>query len=66
MPYTQLSADALRGVAESFVNREGTDYGLRERTLDQKVADVLRQLEAGTATIVFDPETESIGIVVVE
>ena len=66
IPHTDLSADALRGVVESFVNREGTDYGGRERTLDEKVADVMRQLEDGTATILFDPESESIGIVVAD
>lgn len=62
IPLEALSADALRGVVESFVNREGTDYGARERTLDEKVADVRRQLERGEARIVFDPDTESINI----
>ena len=57
-----LSAEALRGVVESFVNREGTDYGEVERSLEEKVADVLRQLEAGEARLVFDPESESIQI----
>ena len=49
--------------SESFVNREGTDYGLRERTFEQKVADVMRQLENGEAAIVFDAADESINIV---
>lgn len=63
VPHDRLSADALRQVIESYVNREGTDYGLHERTLEQKVQDVLRQLENGEAVIVFDPEDESINIV---
>ena len=63
VPLEALSADALRGVVESFVNREGTDYGAVERSLDSKVADVVRQLERGEAKIVFDPESESIDIV---
>lgn len=58
-----LSPDALRGVVESFVNREGTDYGAVERTLEEKVSDVMRQLERGEARIVFDRETESVTIV---
>ena len=66
IPHTDLSAEALRGVAESFVNREGTDYGERERTFDEKVADVMRQLEDGSAVIVFDAESETVGIVVAE
>ena len=62
--YRDLSATALRGVLESFVLREGTDYGEREVSLDQKVAQVLRQLERGEAQIVFDPVVESVDIVV--
>ncbi|HEX4971282.1 MAG TPA: YheU family protein [Steroidobacteraceae bacterium] len=64
VPYSDLSATALRGVLESFVLREGTDYGEREVSLDQKVAHVLRQLERGEAQIVFDPVVESVDIVV--
>jgi uncharacterized protein YheU (UPF0270 family) len=55
----------LRGVVESFVLREGTDYGEREFSLDQKVEHVLRQLRRGEARIMFDPATETVGIVVV-
>jgi uncharacterized protein len=64
IPYRDLSEPALRGVLESFVLREGTDYGEREVSLDQKVAQVLRQLERGEAQIVFDPAVESVDIVV--
>jgi uncharacterized protein YheU (UPF0270 family) len=62
VPYTELSAEALRGVLESFVLREGTDYGEREFSLDEKVAHVLGQLRRGEAWIVFDPESETIDI----
>jgi uncharacterized protein YheU (UPF0270 family) len=64
VPHTELSAEALRGVVESFVLREGTDYGEREFSLEQKLAHVYRQLERGEARIMFDPNTESIDIVV--
>ena len=66
VPHTQLRADLLRNVVESFVLREGTDYGEREVSLDNKVANVVRQLERGEAQIVFDPQSESIDIVVVK
>lgn len=59
-----LAPDTLRAVIESFVLREGTDYGLHETPLDDKVAQVLAQLRAGKAHIVFDPATESVTIVV--
>ena len=63
VPHTELSADALRGVVESFVLREGTDYGEREFSLEQKLAHVYGQLQRGEAQIVFDPNTQSIDIV---
>ena len=59
-----LAPDTLRAVIESFVLREGTDYGAHETALDDKVAQVLAQLRAGKAHIVFDPATESVTIVV--
>ena len=52
--YRNLSPEALRGLMEEFVSREGTDYGLRERTFEGKVRDVERQLESGEARIVYD------------
>jgi uncharacterized protein YheU (UPF0270 family) len=65
VPYTELSEDALRGVVESFVLREGTDYGERDASHEDKVADVMRQLERGEARIMFDPLDTSVTIVVV-
>jgi len=62
VPHAQLSPDALRSVVESFVLREGTDYGEREFSLAEKVAHVIGRLERGEAQIVFDPETESVSI----
>jgi uncharacterized protein YheU (UPF0270 family) len=64
IPHTELSAEALRGVVEAFVLREGTEYGERDVPLDRKVLDVMRQLHRGEAQILFDPNTESVDIVV--
>jgi uncharacterized protein YheU (UPF0270 family) len=63
IPYKELSADALKGVIEAFVLREGTDYGEREFSLEEKAAHVLRQLERGEAQIIFDPNTQTVDIV---
>jgi uncharacterized protein YheU (UPF0270 family) len=57
-----LSAPILRAVVESFVLREGTDYGERELSLDEKVARTIGQLKRGEASIVFDPVSESVTI----
>jgi uncharacterized protein YheU (UPF0270 family) len=66
VPHAELSADALAGVIESFVLREGTDYGDRDVPFETKVMQVRRQLERREAEIVFDQNTESITIVVRE
>ncbi len=63
VPYTELSAELLHAVIESFVLREGTDYGEKEVSLQDKVARVVGQLKNGEAKIVFDPESESVTIV---
>lgn len=60
VPHGELSAQALQGVIESFVLREGTDYGEREFSLEQKVAQVRDQLERGQARILFDPESNTV------
>ena len=59
-----LEPDTLRAVIESFVLREGTDYGLQETSLEAKVAQVLMQLRRGEAHVTFDPLTESVNVVV--
>jgi uncharacterized protein len=62
VPYTELTAELLRAVVESFVLREGTDYGDRELSLDEKVARMIAQLKKGEAKLVFDPESDSVTI----
>jgi uncharacterized protein YheU (UPF0270 family) len=63
VPWDAISPDALRGVIEAFVLREGTDYGTHEYTLDEKVEHVRRQLESGDAHVVWEPATQSVAIV---
>jgi uncharacterized protein len=63
VPHAELSAEALAGVIKAFVLQEGTDYGEREFTLEQKIAHVRSQLESGDAQILFDPYSASVGIV---
>jgi uncharacterized protein len=64
VPHTDLSPEALTGVIESFVLREGTDYGERDVPFETKVLQVRRQLDRREAEIVYDQSTESIDIVV--
>ena len=64
VPHTELAPSTLRAVIESFVLREGTDYGVQDASLERKVADVMRQLERREAVILYDPGTDSVDIVV--
>ena len=59
VPPQSLSPDALRGVVEAYVLREGTDYGHRDFELEDKCRAVERQIERGEAEIWFDPETRT-------
>jgi len=63
VPYTDLAPELLHAVIESYVLREGTDYGEKEFSLEDKVAHVIKQLKRGDARIVFDPETETVSII---
>lgn len=64
IPHRELSDEALRGIVESFVLREGTDYGERDFPLEAKVGAVMRQLDRGEAVVVFDANTGTADIVV--
>jgi len=59
IPPEALSPEALLGLIEAFITREGTDYGELEWTLAEKVEQVRAQLQRREAVIVFDPLTES-------
>jgi uncharacterized protein len=62
IPYQQISPEALQGLIEEFITREGTDYGEVEFSLSQKVKQVEQQLARGEIAIVFDLATESVSI----
>ena len=62
IPYDQLSPEALHGVIEEFVTRDGTDYGEFEIPLETKISQVLAQLKSGKAVIAFDQATETCNI----
>jgi uncharacterized protein len=63
VPPDALPRELLRALVEEFVTRDGTDYGAVERSLEQKVADVMVQLARGDVRIVFDPESETTTLV---
>jgi uncharacterized protein YheU (UPF0270 family) len=62
IPYDQLNPEALHGVIEEFVTRDGTDYGEIEVSLETKISQVIGQLKSEKAVIVFDQESETCNI----
>jgi uncharacterized protein YheU (UPF0270 family) len=62
IPHRQLSPEALAGLIEEFVTRDGTDSGYTQGSLAENVAMVSRQLDAGQALIVYDNRTHTCNI----
>lgn len=63
IPYQELSYEALQGLIEDFVTREGTDYGWQELSREQKAAQLMASLQRGELKISYDPETQTCGLV---
>ncbi len=66
IPYEKLSQDALAGVIDDFILREGTDYGANETLLETKRAQVFRQLQSDKIKLVYDPASESINLLTLD
>ncbi len=62
IPPDQVSADALGGLIEEFITREGTDYGQIDFDLSVKVDQVKHQLDKVDIVIIFDSITESVNL----
>ena len=63
VPYDQVPNEPLQRLLESFISREGTDYGVVERSLPEKVEDLREQLKRREVVIVFDGESESFNLI---
>lgn len=66
IPFEQLSPEALDGLIEEFVTRDGTDTGYAKKSVDRDIEAVKRQLRQGRVVIVFDPGTNTCNIVSTE
>jgi uncharacterized protein len=62
IPVNKLSPEALRGVIEEFISRDGTDYGEIEVSMETKFRQVKYKLESGLAILIFDDEAETTNI----
>ncbi|MBI0005489.1 YheU family protein [Gilliamella sp. W8126] len=64
--WQQLEPQTLNNLIESYVLREGTDYGLQEKTLVDKVNEVKLHLINGTAAIFWSELHETIDIKIIK
>ncbi|WP_301099127.1 YheU family protein [Otariodibacter sp.] len=62
IPWQSLELDTLYNILDSFILREGTDYGLRELSLEEKRQRLLEQLKVEKVVIVWSELNESIDI----
>lgn len=59
---SQLSPDALNGIIENFILREGTDYGVVEVEFEKKKSQIQKQIDRGDVKIVFDQTSETVSL----
>ena len=66
IPWQSLSKNALIGVVQEFVLREGTEYGFEDIPLDVKVEQVIVQLKAEEIGIFYDADLGTTTIQLIE
>lgn len=66
IPPDELSQEALDGLVQSFILREGTDYGHSEVSFEKKCQQVMNQIQKGKSLIFFEPESQSLQIITKE
>jgi uncharacterized protein YheU (UPF0270 family) len=58
VPQSRLEERTLLALLEDFASRDGTDYGVRELPLDEKVGRLLEQLNASKIVLLYDSDSE--------
>ena len=59
VPPARLDAEVLQALLEEYASRDGTDYGERELTLEQKVAQLQLRLRGRDLLLLYDSEGET-------
>ncbi|MGX2975014.1 YheU family protein [Ursidibacter arcticus] len=62
IPWQSLEETTLNNILDSFILREGTDYGVIELSLVEKRERLLAQLKADQVVIVWSELHESLDI----
>ena len=58
IPPGRLPAQTLHNLLQEYASRDGTDYGEREYSLEEKVAQLRRQLDSGELCLLYDSDSE--------
>ncbi|MFM2485574.1 YheU family protein [Celerinatantimonas yamalensis] len=66
IPWQQLNQETLTNLLESFVLREGTDYGSEELSFAEKVSALRAQLESGHIVVVYSELHESVNLMSIQ
>lgn len=66
LPLDRIDPDTLRNMVEEFVTREWSELTDAGCSLDEKIEQVIQQLKADKAKVVFDLTTETCNIVPVD
>ncbi|MDZ7868184.1 MAG: YheU family protein [Rheinheimera sp.] len=62
IPWQQINDETLQRLIESYVLREGTDYGAEEVSLADKANAVLQQIQRGQVLILYSELHESVDL----
>jgi len=63
IPYQSLDNETLHRLVESFILREGTDYGEVEMSLEEKTKKVLEQIKTEEVLILFSELSETVTLI---
>ncbi|MEH6517687.1 MAG: YheU family protein [Halioglobus sp.] len=58
IPSSRLTPEVLDALLEEFASRDGTDYGEREHSLQEKVAQLRSQLMSTELALLYDGDSE--------
>ncbi len=62
IPYEKLSPEALQGIIEQFISRDGPDSGHADIPFQRKAEQVMQNIKTGKAIILYDESNQSINI----
>lgn len=63
IPINSIEPQTLLNIIESFILREGTDYGDEEASMEEKIAAIKIALRQGKVVLVYSELYETVNIV---